>query len=548
MADVIANAVDPNNPTPVGMPSTDFTNPATLASHYESAAGSGDPAAMYSLATRAKGTPLQDHFFELANGMQKRQDEFLKEAKPAIDAGGLNTPQGRQVVADKWQTMADKPQKWRAFTEMLMGNPNWRLWVNGGNVKTEIKYDQQGNPLQYNTNELGQIVGVKDLKSGQDISPEQFGQMGGAVNSLENTLGYKQKTQQLQEYQTKATAANETANAYGSAAPVLNDGYTKLRQMFTNLRGDELPDNVRNQIGLFTQRSLNLNQSLSNGFNVLRQLSNNKNANISVQDKKDAEMAASAAGFVKGKVSGEYQKATGESITNADLDQAQSNLSKSNALEQGFQQSKKDFLENQVMQSLSAGQKETIGAALDTAFQLDRQQAEMKQKYGSLPFLLDPKTFEIGDHFLRGESQAAIGQFNAQAMKMYSDFRSQMLSHYPKGSVPAPGEIEAAFAKTPEFNSLRQNFADQVEKLQLYTPVGAAYGGSKSPAAYGSDLGFENLPSTSKPNGPVAPPTTQKTPVAPKLSSMSDVQGRIGGSSANKPSLEELASQFRSKK
>jgi hypothetical protein len=104
---------------------------------------------------------------------------------------------------------------------------------------------------------------------------------------------------------------------------------------------------------------------------------------------------------------------------------------------------------------------------------MEKTNLELSSKHGTLPFLMNPKTYQLGDEFSRGEALALIGEFNQDATEMYSKWRQRQMDTYKKnGQVPNAGELEAAFAKTGEFQQLRQQYADMNRDL-LKRPGGS---------------------------------------------------------------------------
>ena len=213
---------DISNSAPVGGAISPVTTKTfDVASMYEDASSNGDPVSMWSLTSRVKGTEFEPVVKRSAEIMQRNLDEFQKEIKPVMDKGGPGTPEGRIATAKTIDYMADKPQKMRAFVEMLIGNPNWRLFVTGGTEKTEIKYDMQGNPIEKTTNELGKTVRAVDANTGQLLTRDEIAARGNFVPSLQEAIGYQQK-KATSEFNTQAfNKANAATADYAAKAPEL---------------------------------------------------------------------------------------------------------------------------------------------------------------------------------------------------------------------------------------------------------------------------------------------------------------------------------------
>ena len=158
-----------------------------------------------------------------------------------------------------------------------------------------------------------------------------------------------------------------------------------------------------------------------------------------------------------------------------------------------------------------------LSNALDLQTNLEKTQMELTSKHGTLPFLINPKTYEIGDQFTRGQAQALIGEFNADATSAYSSWRDQKLEAYRKTkTVPRAGELEALFATSPEMKALKTDYAEKNRAI-LSPPTAeraTTIAETATTANWNTDL-----------KTPIAPPT----PLAPKA----------------KTSIKDLAAQFR---
>lgn len=506
---------DINNPVALGS-GLSFPQPVDLHSQYEDAIQSGSPAEMYSLTSRAKGTPYESVIKNSAQVMNKNLGEFERDVAPVAKAGGIETPEGRIAASKTYETIADKPQKMRAFVEMLMGNPNWRTFVTGGTVKTEIAYDSQGNQLEKQTNEIGQLVSVIDSATGKPIDRQQLAARGGLVPSLDSALGYQQK-KEVAKYDAEAfNKSNAATNDYTARADMLKSKYAEIRQNLQNLYGSDLTDDQRNQIALFSNRTAGYSQSISKGLNALEQKIDNKNVNLSASDQKSLGSTLEALGMRVG-ADGSIRNAKGEAVTKTDLNQAQSTLLNGSQFERNFSQSKADFINSQVFKDLGAGEKQLLSRTLDLQQEVEKANMELVGKHGTLPFIINPKSYELGDQFAKGEVTALIGEFNADATKMFKDWRDQKLEAYKRsGTVPKPGELEARFVDSPEYKALKAATAEKNKEI-MRRPT--------------SERTFSSNPSELN--------IGQQEPAS--------IQTRTAPAKTKTKSISDLASQFRSK-
>jgi len=484
---------DMSNPEPVGGAVAPVTAKTfDVASMYEDAANTGDPKLMYSLTSRVKGTDLEPVVKRSAEIMQRNLDEFQKDIKPVMDKGGPSTPEGRIAVGKTIDYMADKPQKMRAFVELLLGNPNWRLFVTGGTEKTEIKYDLQGNPIEKTTNELGKTTRAVDANTGQPLTREEVAARGNFVPSLQEAIGYKTKVE-LAKFNTEAfNKANAATADYSAKAPELKEMYGELRQRLQNLSGSDLSEEQRRAIGSFTNRSLGYSQTVSEGLNALRQKVDNKNVSLSEAQQKSLSAVLDKVGFRIG-ADGSITNKSGEAVNKSDLDQAQNSLTSGTQFDRNFTQSKDDFIRSEVFKGLSESEMKNIGRVLDIQQMVEKTQLELSAKHGTLPFLINPKSYQIGDEFVRGEASALIGEFNQQATEAFADWRKTQLAKFKdKSQIPTAGELEGAFARTDAFRELRQQFADKNREI-LRRPAQSRPATGETPADFRS-LGLGEAP------------------------------------------------------
>lgn len=460
----VVSAADPVSPAPIG--DTGMMQPINTDIHsmYEDAAAKGDPVSIYSLTSRLKGAPEEKYVQKIAAEAQDRVSSFQNEIKPVADAGGAATPEGRLEAAKTWKTVADDPQKMNAFVRWLAGDKDWSKYLTGGTQQTAMKYDRDGNQLEHTFNQLGQTISVRDMGTGRELSRDELAKRGGLIPSLEQAIGYQQEKEQAKFNVDAFNKANIATQEYSSAAPVLKSAYEEQKQLLRNLNQSDLTEDQRKAIGAFTTRSMSAAQSMSDAFSALGQKVDNKNSQLSEKQQKALQTGLDALKWRLG-ADGSIVNAKGETVTKSDLQQAQSSANVGSQFEQQFTQNQKDFLKNEVFKNLGAAEIQKLGRVIDLQSQIDRKMIEMQQKHGTLPFLMNPDSYEIGNEFARGEAKALVGEFNADATKLFADWREQQLRNYPKGTVPKPGELESAFTRTQQFRQLKAEYAAQNKEI-----------------------------------------------------------------------------------
>jgi hypothetical protein len=485
---------DINNAAPVGGAISPVTAKTfDVASMYEDAASKGDPVSMYSLTSRVKGTEFEPVVKRSAEIMQRNLADFEKDIKPVMDKGGPGTPEGNIAAAKTLDYMADKPQKMRAFVELMLGNPNWRTFVTGGTETKKIVYDNQsGSPIEKTINELGTVIKAVDANTGQPLTRAEVAARGGVVNSLQEAIGYQQN-RDIAKFNTEAfNKANVATADYSAKAPELKLLYGELGQRLRNLGQVDLSEKQRQAIGTFTNRSLGYSQTVSDGINALRQKVDNKNVSLSEAQQKSLSAVLEKIGFRVG-ADGSIINKSGENVTKNELDQAQKNLTNGTQFDRNFTQSKEDFIRSEVFKGLGEAEMRNLGRVLDLQQMVERTQLELSSKHGNLPFLINPKSYQLGDEFVRGEALALIGEFNQDATQAFANWRKEQLAKYPKSQVPTAGELESAFARTKEFRELRQQFADRNREMMRRPAQGRQETGQTA-ADYSVTLGLGESP------------------------------------------------------
>jgi len=511
-----------SNPQPVGGAVSPVTAKTfDVASMYEDAASRGDPVSMYSLTSRVKGTDLEPVVKRSADLMQRNLDDFQKDIKPVMDKGGPGTPEGRIATAKTIDYMADKPQKMRAFVELLLGNPDWRKFVTGGTETKKIVYDNQsGSPIEKTINQLGTVIKAVDHNTGLPLTRAEVAARGGVVNSLQEAIGYQQN-RDIAKFNTEAfNKANAATADYVAKAPELKLLYSELGQRLKNLGEVELTEAQRQAIGTFTNRSLGFSQTVSDGINALRQKVDNKNVSLSEAQQKAMSGVIDGAGLRVG-ADGSIVNKSGEAVTKNELDQIQKSLTNGTQFDRNFTQSKEDFIRSEVFKGLGAGDMKNIGRILDVQQMVEKAQLELSSKHGNLPFLVNPKSYQLGDEFVRGEALALIGEFNQDATQAFANWRKAQLARYPdKSQVPTAGELESAFARTDAFRDLRQQFADRNREI-LRRPVRSRPETGQTSADYGVSLGIgeaaKEQPKSIRGRSIVSPEIKSKGPSAREL-------------------------------
>lgn len=445
---------------PTAVPASSTADMHTL---YEDAVNSGNPANMYSLTARAKGTPYESVIRKSAETMNRYVSEFEKDVKPIREAGGVGTPSGNIAAAKVYETIADHPEKGRALFEWLIGNKDWSKFITGGKPTTSLGYDRNGKQLERTVNELGQTISVRDAGTRQLLTPDEVEQRGGFLSSLDNAIGFQQQKELARANTAGHIISNEMARIAEATAPVQREAAKEGGAIFKQLYDLDLTPEQRKQIGLFSSEQTSRSQNRSAGLTALSQAIN------STDNKVGAEYAEALKPMLAGmglKLSADrtIQNSSGKSLNKSELENLQKTLHEGTEAQSQFTRDAKTFLENKVFNNLKPEERALLGRALDLQFAIEKTNANMGEK--RLPFLKNPAAFKIGDEFNRAEAGMLAHEFNAEAMDAYAKWRKNELANYTaKGLLPQPMELEAAFARSDEYKALAASFAARTKEM-----------------------------------------------------------------------------------
>lgn len=475
---------------------------------YIKAVDSGDPAEMARIAQAAKGTPVEP-LAETAVKIMGANDTRLSQiTAPVIKVGGINTPEGRIAASKVFEDQADKPQWLRAIGEKLMGNPDARLFITGGTPKTVITYDDQGRQLEEVRNELGKRLSVKDVGTGQLLSPEEYQARGGGINDREQALGrIAQKSMQAFNVEA-ANKANVQAMDYGAAAPAIKDLAGDNTNLHKKLMQSNLDPQLKAQIASFTSRQLGDAQSVNNGFNALDQYTRSRGVGMDNQQKAAAKAAAEALGLTIGS-DGSITDSKNVKVDKSRLDQLQQSYSSNRNFEQNFTQTKQDAINSGLYKQLSFEQQKAFDQILLNNKRLEQKTSELISKHGTPSFLINPASPGPFDAFSLGAGQNVLSQFNAAAMEEYAGWRKQQLEAMKAhGQIPQAGELENAFIRTKKYQDLMRTFEGEAwgikKEIESYVkapPLNQSAVGGMAP---------QNISTATAQKPPTAPSTTAK--------------------------------------
>jgi len=452
----------------------------SIADKYELAVQARDPIAMMQVAQASFGTPIADVAIDAAKNMYKSNKVFDDLVKPIEKAGGVQTEPGRMKMADTWKTVKDSPKWGTALVEHLLGNPNARLQVTGGNVTTKITYADNGDQLEEHVNELGQREKVINVSTQRQLSPEEYSKMGGGRTSLENTLARKAEIANQASNLVEFNKNQKSTGAWAAASPELNSLYQQKQDMLRQLKGSGLNNQQLEELSSFTTRNFGASQSTQKGFTDLDQFVRSRGTGVEETVKKGAQAAASKLGLRLG-ADGSITNEKNEKVDSNALLQLQKNFSEGNNAEQNFTQTQEQLAKNLVYKNLGLKEKQIFDSILETDRRIESKASKLTSEYGQPSFLIAPAAMGVADQFARAEVQAIQGKFNSAAVQEYEAWKSDQLKNYPPGQIPTPNELEKAFTRTARYNELKDKFMQ--ESMDVRREIVESFPEAKTPSS-----------------------------------------------------------------
>jgi len=479
MAEAIAPNVAPQPVPPPVEPGVTSANERVVApkavdlnTEFDNALTTSNPAKLLQVAQLAKGSPIEEAAVNAASRMQTNKATFDGFADRIAKAGAINTPASNLAIADATKyasehekNMIQAPGFWQALSRRMMGDKEAYKYVDGGVVKPQLLYAKNtGQPIEVWQDQLGRRRNVIDAMTRQPISPEDYEKMGIGMVDMTQTLGYKTQDE-LRKYNTESlNKSNSAANAYEAASNEKRILYANQEKWLQALSGSGLSNDSLQYLSGLSSRQIGFTQYLSEGHNAFVQFTRNKGVNDGESVTKAAKAhVANLSKFLKIPLSlgadGSVKDDKGHTYSTGELNNLQNTFSKNVNYEQNFSQAKAEAEKSAVYRGLTKEQKDIFDSVLENSRKIAAKESELISTHGTLPFLVNPSAFQTADQFKRGEIQGIAGQFNAEASKLYAEWRKTQLQNFQKyGQVPTAGELEANFIKQPEYLKLKEDY------------------------------------------------------------------------------------------
>lgn len=491
---------------------------ADTSAQFNQAVDNRDTKQLRQIAANNDGTPVADAANHVAEVVHRGNQEFNNVFGPIEKAGGPATPEGRVKIADTWKNNSQNPKYGDALIEFVLGNKDGaRKLITGGTLSRKITYDNAGNQLLENVDEVGDKHSVIDLATGKSVSPEEYAIRKGGQDKLADTLGYLAEKKNLETNVAATNLTIDKANKALAAAPAQIQMNQEFGALLSDLKNSDLSPDVLAKVAQFSNSSIGTSQSRSQALTKLGQLI--KSGSVKEGDQVDAGIAAGlgieGAAHFNGK--GGISLSNGKSKSLNDLAQEQNSTNLNSQIERNFSQKQEDLAK--YLKTGALADKPELQLKLSRALEVAKMIAQKQTEVPDHPFNVPTVGFGVTDEYARGRIQAEQGLLNAKANAAFGQWAAQQLKNYPKDSAPKPAELEAAFARTPLYQSLIAEYSTRADAIL------------KEPRSFAKNVSAANT-------GIGMPGGEAVVPPAPLAATPQKTVGK-------KPSLSDLASQFR---
>jgi hypothetical protein len=429
-----------------------------------------------------KNTPLAQHIAQI--------NTDTPEGRKALAQTYTTLNNREEAKAKGWATAADNPQVGQALFRYLMGDKDGAiLQITGGKVKQETKFDDNGNMLVVNTNDLGQIDSVFDIKQNRLISRQEYAERGGS-HALEDTLYRKNAVENAKLYREKWVKDTEDYNKSTGALDLAGMKSAQMEELAKNFK-DLTPDQQK-MVSSFTSGTLGYKQAQNTMTQILNQAGTSSGQKLSMEDGK---AVAAAFGSMLGKVvnyseDGKFIVSGGETYDVNSMKQWLKSTNHSDNMEKNYTQSSEN-LKRQLRQAAEgydvngkplnmtpAQQQQYVQklAALDQYFALAKERDDIYNKskdrlpsFVALPTALP----NIADQTSRLRLNALQGQYANDQMQGFYKFQDNMYKfEKSKNSnfIPEPGRYEAAWIQQPEYKKMREDYRQRTRDILAEMP------------------------------------------------------------------------------
>jgi len=154
----------------------------------------------------------------------------------------------------------------------------------------------------------------------------------------------------------------------------------------------------------------------------------------------------------------------GESKSFSELEQKQNTNNVSAENTKRFDQTQESAMKYAKINGLSDEATTRLLRTIQLSHQIGQDQLELTNKIGKPMIVSLPGAFNIEDKQGQGRAQALQGMYNNEVMQAYRDWSNKEMVNYNKlKAIPDPAVLEANFVKSPQYQELKNKYAQQIQ-------------------------------------------------------------------------------------
>ena len=506
----------------------------------DAAIANRDVGGLVQIAKDTIGTPASDVAMRAAKTIEENSLKLTNLAAPIDKKGGVATPDGRLAFAEQFKTIADKPQWGNALIAYVMGEKKAAyLQVTGGAVSTKITYDNAGNQIEEQVNELGEPVSYTDRKTGKPLTKEEYANRVGGISAWDNTLKGQTEKEMRKQSQEALSKDEESANNWYQLTQNHKQFHSENYDTLNKLKSD-IPAPLYNKIIGSVSQSLGQANASSNGKSVLNSLQDAASKGESVK----VDQRISAATGVPVGVVLRFKGENGRSEDNSysvNLNKLKQQTDTENVTKEATQNASQTMAS--IAEAERLGQLDPVAAqrlrrVIENSQNMGREVAVATEKYGKPSFISLPTSASFVDKQAQVMAQSLQGMQNADQMDQYIQYRrNAMEGHRQTNTVPMPGEIGANYMKQGTPTAIRDFYSSEINKVMNQEYEAKR---SKTPAPTGQQqanggVAPAKAPAAAKDNSPAKPPST-----GPKVGAVEDGYRFKGGDPSKQQNWEKV--------
>ncbi len=484
-----------------------------------------DVAGLIQVAKDNIGTPASEVAIKAAKTIEQNALKLNNLAAPIDKKGGVATQEGRLAFAEQFKTIKDTPQWGNALIAYVMGDKKGALLqVTGGSVSTKITYDNAGNQIEEQVNELGEPVSYTDRKTGKPITKEEYANRVGGISAWDNTLKGQTEKEMRKQSQEALSKDEESANNWYQLTQNHKQFHSENYDTLNKLKSD-IPAPLYNKIIGSVSQSLGQANASSNGKSVLNSLQDAASKGESVKVDQRISAATGVPVGVVLRFKGENGTSEDKNY-NVSLNKLKQQTDTENVTKEATQnasQTMASIAEAERLGQLNPVAAQRLRRVIENSQNMGREVAVATEKYGKPSFISLPTSASFVDKQAQVMAQSLQGMQNADQMDQYIKYRRDaMEGHRQTNTVPMPGEIGANYLKQEIPKAIRNFYSNEIDKV-----MGGEYEARKSntPAPTGQQQA----------NGGVAPAkadtksSSNEAKKPPARQSLSDLKKQFGG-------------------